>query len=261
MRKPFLYALLAAVIISPVISRADYIDLVKKGNEAFNNQDYAKALEFYRQAEPELPLSPELAYNLGNGLYGQGEYEAALEQYTKALNSTDFKIAQKSHYNLGNTHFRMGDYQKAIGEFEQALKLDPTDLDAKYNLEVSRKMLKEQIKPQQGGEEDKKQQQQQQDQQQKQDQQNQQDQQQQQKQDEQQKDQQNSQDNQQSEGDQKDSTDQKQQQQKMKQGQQGQKMSKEDAERILNALKDDEQKIQQALKRARGEAVYTGKDW
>ena len=38
-------------------------------------------------------------------------------------------------------------------------------------------------------------------------------------------------------------------------------MSQEDAERILNALRDDEQEIQEKIKRQRAVGDYTGKDW
>jgi len=41
-----------------------------------------------------------------------------------------------------------------------------------------------------------------------------------------------------------------------------QQISKEDAERILNALRDDERDIQEKLKRkVRAKGDYTGKDW
>ena len=40
-----------------------------------------------------------------------------------------------------------------------------------------------------------------------------------------------------------------------------QEMSKEDAERILNALRDDEKDIQEKLRRHRVSGEYNGKDW
>ena len=38
-------------------------------------------------------------------------------------------------------------------------------------------------------------------------------------------------------------------------------MSEEDAERILNALRDDEKEIQKKLKRRQVAGDYVGKDW
>jgi Ca-activated chloride channel family protein len=61
---------------------------------------------------------------------------------------------------------------------------------------------------------------------------------------------------------QKQNQDQKQQQQKQQQQQQQQpKMSKEEAERMLNALKNSEQKLQGKKKKGEGEKVKTEKDW
>ncbi|MCX6828508.1 MAG: hypothetical protein NT002_04430, partial [candidate division Zixibacteria bacterium] len=54
--------------------------------------------------------------------------------------------------------------------------------------------------------------------------------------------------------------DQKQNQQKPQQMDKNE-MSKEDAERILNALKDDEKDLQKDVRRMEGPAVYEGNDW
>ncbi len=228
---------------------ADFIGTVKKGNEAFKKKDYKTALEEYRAAEADNPTSPELDYNLGTALANDGGYEEAIDKLQKALRTQDIKVEAAAHYNMGNTYFRMNNYQNAIKSYEEALKLNPNDLDAKFNLELSRKKLKEQLKPQQDPNSQNKSDstQQQQDQQQ-------QDQQEQQNQNQDQKDQQQNQ----AQQDQQNKDQQQQQQQQM--GQQKQ-MSKEDAERLLNALKDDEQDIQKKLRRTVKGGEYSGKDW
>ncbi len=45
------------------------------------------------------------------------------------------------------------------------------------------------------------------------------------------------------------------------QRQQGQKISKEEAERILEALKDNEKDLQKELRKIKGKRVKTDKDW
>jgi tetratricopeptide (TPR) repeat protein len=239
--------IIASVFGLPAVAGAeDFLDKIERGNQAYHQGQYDQALENYGLAEPELPESPELEFNIGTTMYQQGRYEEAVERFTKALNSTDVNVEQAAHYNLGNTHFKAQDYPKAIDSYQKALELNPDDMDAKYNLELARKMLKENMKP---------------------DQENQQ-QQQQQRQNQQQKDQQNQdqQDQQeQSEDQQKQEQDQQQdQQQDQNQQQQMQKpkpISKEDAERILNALRDDEQEIQKQIRRDKGQSEYNGKDW
>ncbi len=231
--------------LSAVSAWAGLIGEVKDGNAAYAKGDFKTALEHYHAAEASAPESPELQYNLGNAYHGQEKYETAVEMFQKALKTTDPMQQAAAHYNLGNTHYKMGDYLKAIASYEEALKLNPTDTDAKFNLELARKMLKEHAKPDQ------------------QNQQNQQNKQNQQQQKQQNQQDQNKQDSTQNQQNQPDSAQQKQQQQQQQQAQQrkDQKMSKEDAERILNALRDDERDVQKKIHRDVNAADYTGKDW
>lgn len=238
-----LYVHLPLMIMATLISNVaaeDYIDLVKKGNQAFKNQEYQKALEHYRNAETGLPESPELNYNIAGTLFKEGKYEEAVELFGEGLNAIDINDEANSHYNLGSTYFRMGDFQNAISSYQKALEINPDDLDAKFNLELARKRLKEQIQPQQQDQDQQQQQEQQQQEQKDQDQEKQEQDQQQQNEDEQQKQQ----------------PDQKPQDQQK----QPKEMSKEDAERILNALKD-EQDLQKRIKRQTTGGNYSGKDW
>jgi len=236
-RKQFFLVWLSLLFVVGSVMAEDHIDAVEKGNRAYSEQDYKTALEQYHVAETDIPESPELEYNVAGAFYQQGKYEEALDKFTRSLNSTDIGLEAWGHYNIGNTHYRMGDYQNAILSFEEALNINPDDVDAKFNLELARKMLKEQMKPE---EQEQDQQQQQQEQQQQQDQ----EQEQQEEQDQQQQDEQ-----------------QDQQDQQQQRPQDVQEMSKEDAERILNALRDDEKDIQDKLRRHRVSGDYRGKDW
>lgn len=229
-------AVLAVVLPAMSVAGEDYVDLVKKGNEAYRQKDYKSALEYYHSAETEIPESLELEYNIAGALHEQGKYEEALDKYTRALNAEDINLEAQAHYNLGNTYVRTGDYQNAIMAYQKALEINPDDLDAKFNLELARKLLKEQIKPEQQQQQDGQQQQQPQPQ---------------------------PDDSAQKE---EPEPDQQPNDQNAPQDQQPEQMddkqvSKEDAERILNALRDDEQEIQKKIKREVKVGEYSGKDW
>jgi Ca-activated chloride channel family protein len=218
--------------------------LVNQGNELFQKGDYKKALDLYHQAEADEPENPELYYNIGSALYKEGKYEEATDKLQKSFVTQDIKNEAMAHYNQGDVYFKSGDYQNAIKSFQKSLELNPDDVDAKYNLELARKRLKEQLKPEQNKNNQQKQDQQKQNQ----DQQNKQNQDQKQKQEQ---EQQNQQDQQKQK---------KQQQQQQQQANQNE-MSKEDAERILNALKDDEKEVQKDVRRFQGPSSYEGNDW
>ena len=188
-----------------------------KGNEHFAKEEYNDALAAYQDALLEDPESPELHFNIGNVLYKGERYGEAMEKYRRALSSDDITFPEKVHYNMGNAQFRQGQWGEAIASYKEALKLAPDDMDAKFNLELAQAKLKEQNQQQQ------------------------------QQQDlgkkgEQTKDQQQER----KEGQPREPTPEEQEQQPEEQsGEPGEeKMSEEDAQRILDALKEEEKRAQ-----------------
>jgi Ca-activated chloride channel family protein len=248
-----------AILWANFVWADSFSSLNKKGNKAYkegeqlllkgdkNNalESYERALKYYRDAEIEKPESPELSYNLGNVMYQQEKYQDALEKYYKGLSTEKPKDQAATYYNMGNALYRSGKYTESIQAYQKCLDINPDDEDAKYNIEFVRKKMKEML------DKEKQRQQQQQQNQQQQQQQNQQQQQKQEQQQEQKQEQQA-----QSQEEQK-KQEEKQEQMKPKEG-----MTKEDAERILNAFKDDEKDLQKKQKREiPASGRRGGKDW
>lgn len=79
--------------------------------------------------------SPDSLFIKANGLYQDGKYELALEQYKQVLElgleSADL------YYNMGNAAYRSNSIGYAILYYEKALKLDPSHEDASNNLEFT----------------------------------------------------------------------------------------------------------------------------
>jgi len=196
---------------------------IRRGNDAYNNKKYKDAEIDYKTAIEKDAKSFAGNYNLGNTYYKQGNSEEATKQYMQAAGTTKDPIEQsKAYYNLGNSYLNSEKYQESVDAYKMALRQNPKDEDARYNLAYALAKLKaqqqknnQQNKKQQNKDQQKKDQQQQ-------------------KNQDQKKDQQQKQDQQQNQ-------DQKQQEQK-KSSQP--KISKEEAERMLQALKNQEQKLQ-----------------
>ncbi len=226
---------------------------VLAGNRAYAEEKYDEANDKYRDAQVDNPESPIIHFNIGDALYQKRNYEEALKSYQNAVQKTnDPKLQAQSYYNLGNALFRLDKWQESIAAYQQALKLNPADEDAKFNLEYVRRKIKENAQKQpQDQQQQQQQQNQQQDQQQNsQDQNEGKDQQQQQQQDDQNNDQQGQQEQEQEE-----------QQQTAQQQPKPGELSKEDAERLLEALQSQEkeaQKKRQAQVRSR---MRVEKDW
>jgi tetratricopeptide (TPR) repeat protein len=100
-------------------------------------------------AATEKPAAPvkvdaEKLAQQADSAYSKDNYILAESLYLQAL-----KVGGSSStlfYNLGNAYYRQGMYGKAIVNYERALKLDPTNGDARANLEfVNSKITDKQI--------------------------------------------------------------------------------------------------------------------
>jgi tetratricopeptide (TPR) repeat protein len=237
----------------PLLAQGAGRKQVAEGNKYFAEEKYDEANNKYRDAEVSNPESPIVHFNIGDALYKKRKYEEALEAFQKATQKSDVvQLQAQSYYNLGNTLYRLDKWPESILAYQQALKLNPEDKDAKFNLEYVRAKIKENAQKQP---QDQQQQQQQQPGSEQQEQQNQDDQQ---KKDQQQQDQQQ-QNQQQNEK-------QQEQEQQSRRGEAEQKkdkeqLSKEDAARLLEALRNQEKEAQKQRQiKAQGRARVE-KDW
>lgn len=127
----------------------------EKGNRLYRQGKYAEAVAAYEKALKDGQDSPQLRYNLGTALVRLERYEEADRHLQLALRSVDPELRRRVYYNVGNRSLipgRQGGAQSqalldaAIQSYRQALRLNPSDMDAKWNLELA---LREQERQQQ----------------------------------------------------------------------------------------------------------------
>ncbi len=118
--------------------------LVREGNRLYEEGRFAEALERYRRAAEESPGLAPLHLNMGNALYRLGEFEQAYEAYRQAFAAGEAPLAQGARFNAGNTRFAQERWQEAIEQYREALTMNPEDGDAKRNLELAMQRLMEQ---------------------------------------------------------------------------------------------------------------------
>jgi Ca-activated chloride channel homolog len=227
LRSGLLTAIVFVVFSGLTFAQADK-KFIRQGNREYDKEKYSESEISYRRAIDNNKESPDAVFNTGDALYKQKKFEDAGKQFLENHNmneNRDKKAA--SLYNLGNSLLMANKVQESIDAYKGSLRLDPENGEAKYNLAYAQDLLQQQQQQQQ---EDQKNQDQNKDQ----------------KQDDQKKDQ-----NQNNE----------KQQQQQQQQQQG--ISKEDAERVLNALANDEKNIQEKVKLAKAvkAKVRTIKNW
>jgi len=216
---------------------------IRSGNDYYDDEDYKEAEVDYMKALEAKPESFKGQFNLGGALYKQENYEDATKLYgSLAERDADADVRANSFYNLGNSFLKAQKYAESIEAYKNALRLNPDDMDAKYNMEFAKKMMENQEQEQQNQDQNKDQEK---------------------KEDQEQEQEKQKQEQQQQEQEQKEQ-EQNQQEQQQQQQPQPQQISKQDAERMLEALKNDENKTLEKVnlqKVQQGQVRKVEKDW
>lgn len=123
---------------------------VRRGNRAYERLDYDRAEERYREAQQLSDTCFEATFNLGDALYKQQKFDEAEKVFTAlAADSTRNNLDRAhSYYNLGNSLFQQKKYQEALAAYKRSLRLNPADLETKYNYAYTKKYIEDN---QQGG--------------------------------------------------------------------------------------------------------------
>jgi len=216
--RSFIIIIFSLVTAQSLFSQVEKKDM-RLGNRLYGKDKFLDSEVRYRKALEKNPNSVDAMFNLGDALYKQGKHEEAAKLFNSALPLVKPKEQREklanTLYNLGNSLVKADKLEEGIQAYKNSLRANPKDMDAKYNLAYA--LNKKKKNDQKKNDQNKNQD----------------------KKDNQDKDQnknKNDQDN--------------QQQQAPKQ-----KISKDDAERILNALQNNESKVQEKAKENKGQPV------
>ena len=86
---------------------------------------------------------PDSLWNAGVKAYQEGDFATALQDW-QDVQATGLK-SKELYYNLGNAYFKNGEIAPSILWYERALRLDPSDDDIRYNLEYARSLTQDRI--------------------------------------------------------------------------------------------------------------------
>src|SRR5579863_4039076 len=214
----------------------------RKGKKQFDKDDYTEAEASYKKALDKKNNMPEATFNLGDAVYKQKRYDEAGKQFQlSAQTNPDGLVKAKAYHNLGNTYLEQRKWEDAANSYKSALKLNPKDYDTKYNLAYANAMIEKQKNEQKNNKDQNK------------------------------KDNKDKQENKQNQENKNQKPDSKQdekqgnnQQQNQQQKGPGQaRLTKAEAEKLLQALQNEEQKTDQKMqmKLMKPSNVKVQKDW
>ena len=218
----------------------DYFDVGLKDTAKLDTITFGKAEVAYRRALQIKPEDFHWQFNLADAIYKQKKSDQAATEFEKLADKADKPIEKSAvYYNLGNSLLTQKKFDPSIDAYKKALRITPNDPEAKYNLAYAEKMKKEdekQKKKDKDKDKDKK---------------------------DKNKDKNKDQNKDQDKNKDQNKNNQNQDQNQQNKPQQN-KISKQSAEQMLQALENEEQKTQEKVKKAqvlKSERTKIDKNW
>jgi Ca-activated chloride channel homolog len=122
---------------------------VRDGNERLASGDPAAALSRYDEAEKAAGAHAEIEYDRGGALYRLGRRAEARQAWRRSQGRAPGALSSRASQNIGTALASEGDREGAIAAFTEALRQDPRNEDARFNLEVLLRRKEEQQQQQQ----------------------------------------------------------------------------------------------------------------
>ncbi len=123
---------------------------IYEGNRQYNQHNYKEADAQYRAALQKNKNSTQGNFNLGDALYQQGNYEDAVKSFNTVLQqAADNKTKAAAYHNLGNAMLKNNKLNESINAYKNALRYSPGDAGTQYNLSYALKKKQQQQQQQQ----------------------------------------------------------------------------------------------------------------
>jgi Ca-activated chloride channel homolog len=123
-------------------------DALRAGNEYYRNLEFNKAAVEYSKALRADPANNTAKFNQANTLYKQDQKVEAAKMFTVLSRETDKKdLRSKSFYNKGVILSQQKNLEESIEAYKNALRNDPTDKEARENLQKALLELKKKTPP------------------------------------------------------------------------------------------------------------------
>ncbi len=119
---------------------------VRRGNSLYEEQRMEEAQKEYRTALQKDATSVEGKFNLGDSQYAMGDFESAentFRELSEYPNLAD-DVKAKTLYNLGNAQFQQQKLEEALESYKSSLRLNPKDMEAKFNYAYTKAMMENQ---------------------------------------------------------------------------------------------------------------------
>lgn len=119
--------------------------MTRKGNTQYESGNFVDAEIQYKKALNKNGDLLEAQFNLGDALAKQERYEEALASFDMVSELTDdHSLKANALYNKGNVLLSQQDLEGALESFKSSLRIDPKDEQARYNYAFVKRQLEQQ---------------------------------------------------------------------------------------------------------------------
>lgn len=140
-----LFLLVLFAISSIVVAHGQNARLdLRRANKLYKEGKYSEAEQIYHKGTVGKELQRTASFGLGNALYKQKKYDEAGKQFELIAADSTLSPQQRAsaYHNLGNIAMQSKKYEEAVNAYKQSLINNPTDDATRYNLVLAQKQLK-----------------------------------------------------------------------------------------------------------------------
>lgn len=145
--KALIITILLGLFALPASAQKEVRQQVRVGNKQFKEKHFQKAEVAYRKGLSFSPEDAELNYNLANTLYRTERGEESAKIFQKMMKEIETLSPERGAdvaHNAGNLMMAAKDYATAVDLYKESLRRRPTDDETRYNLALAQKLLEEQ---------------------------------------------------------------------------------------------------------------------
>jgi Ca-activated chloride channel family protein len=119
-----------------------YASAAESPDELYRKGRFEEAEKAYARLDMDNPKDIRYRFNRGCAAYQNEQHNEASAAFSSVLKRTkDEEMRFKAAYNLGNTAYKQGDFESAADYYKKSLIYNPSNVDARFNLEMTLRAL------------------------------------------------------------------------------------------------------------------------
>ncbi len=137
--------LLFVFALSTFVSAQSDRKITRKGNTQYETGDFVEAEVNYKKAIEKNANLLEAQFNLGDALAKQERFEEAIASFDLvSATSEDENLKASALHNKGNVLLQQQDLEGAVESYKDALRVNPKDHQTRYNYAYAKNALEQQ---------------------------------------------------------------------------------------------------------------------